>query len=45
MRSEWAAYGVRFHFAEQEGVDRLADALYNMAVPEIFTRLAQSRVR
>jgi cellulose synthase (UDP-forming) len=41
VKSEWAAYGVRFHFAGQEGVDRLADALYNMAVPEIFTRLTR----
>ena len=41
VKSEWAAYGVRFHFATQEGVDRLADALYNMAVPEIFTRLTR----
>jgi cellulose synthase (UDP-forming) len=41
VKSEWTAYGVRFHFASQEGVDRLADALYNMAVPEIFTRLTR----
>ena len=41
VRSEWVAYGVRFNFSGTEGVDRLADALYNMAVPEIFTRLTR----
>jgi cellulose synthase/poly-beta-1,6-N-acetylglucosamine synthase-like glycosyltransferase len=39
--SDWVGHGIRFHFAGPDGVDRLADALYNMAVPEIFTRLTR----
>ena len=34
-------YGLKFHVLGQETVDRLADALYNMTVPEIFARLSQ----
>ncbi len=41
VRSEWVAYGVRFRFTGTDGADRLADRLYNMAVPEIFTRLTR----
>lgn len=40
-RSEWVGHGVQFAPASFADVDRLADALYNMAVPEIFTRLTQ----
>ena len=39
--SDWMAHGVCFRFHPREDVDRLADALYNMAVPEIFARLTR----
>ena len=43
--SEWVGHGIRFRHAHQADADRLADAIYNMAVPEIFTRLTRpSRV-
>jgi hypothetical protein len=41
IRSEWVGHGIRFHLTGPDAVDRLADALYNMAVPEIFTRLTR----
>jgi len=40
-RSGWAASGVQFDHADLRTVDRLADAIYNMAVPEIFSHLSQ----
>jgi cellulose synthase (UDP-forming) len=41
VRTDWVGHGVRFHFGTSQPVDCLADAIYNMAVPEIFTRLTQ----
>jgi len=41
VRSEWVGHGIRFHLTGPDAVDRLADALYNMAVPEILTRLTR----
>ena len=40
-RSGWYAYGVNFAHENQQQVDLLADALYNMTVPEMFARLSQ----
>ncbi len=40
-RSGWAASGVQFEHADVRTVDRLADAIYNMTVPEIFSHLSQ----
>lgn len=40
-RSGWAASGVQFNHADLRTVDRLADAIYNMTVPEIFSHLSQ----
>lgn len=39
-RSGWAASGVQFH-TDVRTADRLADAIYNMTVPEIFAHLSQ----
>jgi hypothetical protein len=41
VRSDWMAHGVCFRFHQPHDVDHLADALYNMAVPEIFARLTR----
>jgi len=42
LRREWTGHGIQFdHAGSPATVDRLADALYNMSVPEIFTRLTQ----
>jgi len=37
----WVGHGVQFLQADQATVDELADAIYNMTVPDIFTRLSQ----
>ena len=39
--SAWVAHGVHFVDADQATADRLADAIYNTTVPEIFTRLTR----
>jgi cellulose synthase (UDP-forming) len=41
QRGGWVGYGLRFEHLSPDRVDLLADALYNMAVPELFTRLSQ----
>jgi hypothetical protein len=41
VRSEWVGHGIRFHMGGAEAVDRLADALYNLAVPETGTRVTR----
>ena len=40
-RSGWIGYGLKFEQLSPEMVDQVADALYNMTVPEIFARLSQ----
>jgi hypothetical protein len=40
-RSGWVVHGVHFLHADNRTVDQLADAIYNMSVPEIFSRLSQ----
>lgn len=37
---DWTRHGVRFRFDHPLDGDRVADAIYNMAVPEIFTRFS-----
>lgn len=42
---DWVGYGIRFRHASPADVDRLADAIYNTAIPEMFARLSRpSRV-
>jgi PilZ domain-containing protein len=41
VQGDWVGHGVRFRFDRSTGVDRLADALYNLTLPEVSTRLAQ----
>jgi hypothetical protein len=40
-RSSWVAHGVQFRHIDQRSVDAIADAVYNMTVPEMFSRLTQ----
>jgi len=40
QRGGWVGYGMQFDHLSTESTDRLADAIYNMAVPEIFARLS-----
>jgi hypothetical protein len=40
VQGDWVGHGVRFRFDSSTGVDRLADALYNLTLPEVSTRLA-----
>lgn len=41
QRGGWVGYGMQFDQLSPENTDRLADAIYNMAVPEIFARLSR----
>ena len=40
-RSGWIGHGIRFEHTRPEAVDQLADAIYNMCVPELLTRLSR----
>lgn len=40
-RSRWVAHGVQFLPPDLRTVDHLADAMYNMTVPAIFSRLTE----
>lgn len=39
--SSWVAHGIQFADVDQRIVDSLADAIYNMTVPETFARLSR----
>jgi len=38
VQGDWVGHAIRFQFDCKTGVDRLADALYNLTVPEASTR-------